>query len=172
MTSWTRFWLAALFVGCSPSVVCYTESFVDFGFFSAIFISWLFKDIRNAPHRRLEIKEISEQHGSDPPRLTRHTHLGNDLRVIRLTCKQWCYLTYNNGVSFRNRSDCWSQWPAQCSQLWSHCLLVWIWIPWKFIHHRMSVSNGWVLSLKIRFLLRICVSQTRTRLSSHFLSGV
>ena len=47
-------------------------------------------------------------------------------------------------------------------------LLVWIWISWKFIHHGMSVSNGWVLSLKIQFLLSIHVSWTSTRLSSHF----
>ena len=165
MTSWTRCWLAALFVGCSPSVVCCTESFVDFDFFSAIFISWIIKDIRNAPHRRSAIKEVSEQGGSDPPRSTRHTHLENyhhwrRLHVTRLTC--------NIGINFRNRCDCWSQWPFQCTQLWSQFLLVWVWISWKFIHHRMSVSNGWVLSLKMSFLLSICVSWTSTRLSSHF----
>ena len=67
-------------------------------------------------------------------------------------------LTGNSGVNFRNR----------CIQLWSQFLLVWIWISWKFIHHRISVSNGWVLSLKILFLLSIRVSRTSTRLSSHF----
>ena len=88
MTSWTRCWLAALFVGCSPSVVCCTESFVDFDFFSAIFISWIIKGIRKAPHRRLELKEVSEQSGFDPPRSTHHTHLEN-----YLTCKGLCNYT-------------------------------------------------------------------------------
>ena len=76
-------------------------------------------------------------------------------------------LAYNSGVSFKHRSDFWSQWPFHCSQLWSGYLLVWIWISWKFIHHRMSVSNGWFLSLKIRFLLRICVKSNtyKTELS-------
>ena len=87
MTSWTRCWLAALFVGCSPSVVCCTESFVDFDFSSAIFISLIIKDIRNAPHRGLEIKEVSEQGGSDPTRSTRHTHLEN--------CHHWRRPSYN-----------------------------------------------------------------------------
>ena len=146
MTWWTRCWLAALFVGCLKSVVCCTETFVDFVFSSAIFISWIIKDIRNAAHRRLEIKEVFERGDSEPPRSTRHTHIlkiittGKDLRVSRLTC--------NGGASFRNRYDCWSQWPVQCSQLWSQFLLVWIWISSKVIHHRMSVSDGWVLSLK------------------------
>ena len=85
---------------------------------------------------------------------------GEDLRVTRLTC--------NSGVNFRNRYDCWSQWPIQCSQLWSQFLLVWIWNSWKCIHHRMSVSNGWVLSLKIQFILSIRISQTSTSFSSHF----
>ena len=43
------------------------ESFVVFDFFFAIFISWIVKNIRHTPHRRLEIKEVSEQSGSDPP---------------------------------------------------------------------------------------------------------
>ena len=125
------------------------------------------KDIRNASYRRLEIKEVSEQGGSDPLRSTRRTHLedyrtttGEDLRVTRLTC--------NSGVNFRNRYECWSQWPIQCSQLWSQYFLAWIWISWKFTHHRMSVSNIRVLSLKIQFLLSIRVSRTSTRLSNHF----
>ena len=37
------------------TVVCYGEIFVDFDFFSAIFISSIIMEIRNAPHRRLEI---------------------------------------------------------------------------------------------------------------------
>ena len=95
MTSWTRCWLATLFVGCSPLVVCSTESFIDFDFFSAIFISWIIKDIQKAPHRRLEIKEVSEQGGSDPPRSTRHTHLENYHHWQRPSCnqtdmQQWC----------------------------------------------------------------------------------
>ena len=90
---------------------------------------------------------------------TRSTTTGED-RVTRLSC--------NSGVSFRNRSDCWSQWPSRCSQLWSHIFLVWIRISCKFNHHQRSVSNGWVLSPKIRFLLNIRVSWARTRLSSHF----
>ena len=136
MNSWTRCWLAVLFVGCSPSVVCWIESFVDFDFFSAIFISWIIKDIQKAPHRRLE--EVSEQCGSDPlDQLATHflktTTTGERLRVTRLTC--------NSGVNFRNRYDCWSQRPIQCIQLWSQILLVWIWISWKFIHHQMSESK-------------------------------
>ena len=95
MTPWTQCWLAALFVGCSPSVVCCTESFVDFDFSSAIFISLIIKDIRNAPHWRLEIKEVSEQGGSDPTRSTRHTHLENCHHWRRPSCneadmQQWC----------------------------------------------------------------------------------
>ena len=88
------------------------------------------------------------------------TTTGEDLRVTLLTC--------NSGVSFRNRSECLSQWPSQCSRLWSQCLLIWIWISGKFIHHQMSESNGWVLSLNISFLLNIPVSLKDTWLSSHF----
>ena len=76
--------------------------------------------------------------------------LAKDLRKTRLTCK--------SGVSLRNRYDYWSQLALQCI----------IWISWKSIHHRMSVSKGWVLSPKIQFLLSICVSRTSTRLSNHF----
>ena len=77
--------------------------FVDFDFFSAIFITWIIRDIRNAPHRRLEIKKVSEQGGSDPPdQLATHilktATTGEDLRVTRLTC--------NSDVNFRNRYDC------------------------------------------------------------------
>ena len=104
------------------------------------------------------------QLSSDKFQLATHilktTTTGKDLRVTRLTC--------NSGVNFRNRYHCWSQWPIQCIQLWSQLLLVWIWIFWKFIHHRMSVSSGLVLSLKIEFLHSIRVSRTSTRLSSHF----
>ena len=75
------------------------------------------------------------------------------------------WLTRNSVVNFRNQSNCQSQCPSQCSRL---CLLVWIWISWKFTHHQMSVSNRWFLSLKIWFLLKICISWTRTRLSSNF----
>ena len=166
-TSWTRCWLAALFIGCSPSVVCCTESLVDFDFFPRLSFSFfsIFKDIWNAPHRRLEIKEVSEQDGSDQPdqpatHILKTTTTGEDHRVTRLTC--------NSGVNYRNRYDCWSQWPIQCIQLWSQFLLVWIWIIWICIHHRMSVSNGWILSLNIEFLLSIRFSTTSTRLSSHF----
>ena len=105
---------------------------------------------------------------TQPDQLTTYTlettSTNEDLRVTRLTC--------NRGVSFRNRSDFWSQWPSQCSQLWSLCLLVWIWISWRFIHHRMSISNGWVLPLKIRFFLRIRVSRTLLDWTDIFLSGV
>ena len=164
MTSWTRCWLAALFVGCLLSVVCWTESFVDFDFFSAIFISLIIKDIRNAPHRRLEIKEVSEQDGFEhPDQLATHimeTSTAGGDRVTRPTC--------NSGVSFRNQYNCWSQWPTRCSQLWSHIFLVWTWISWKFIDHRRRISNGWVLSLKVRFLLNIRFSQTLTSPSIHF----
>ena len=99
---------------------------------------------------------------SDPSRSTRHAHLENYLhwRKTRLTCK--------SDVSFRSRFEFWLQWPIRCIQLWSQFLLVWIWITWKSILHRMSASNGWVLSLNIQFLLSIRVSRTRTRLSSHF----
>ena len=95
MTSWTRCWLAALFVGCSPSVVCCTESFVDFDFSSAIFISLIIKGIQNAPHRRLEIMEMSKQGGSDQTRSTRHTHLENCHHWRRPSCNEadmqrWC----------------------------------------------------------------------------------
>ena len=31
---------------------------------------------KGIPHKRFEIKEVSEQSGFDPPRSTRHTHLG------------------------------------------------------------------------------------------------
>ena len=165
MTSWTRCWLAALFVGCSPSVVCCIQSFVDFDFFPVIFISWITKDTRKAPHRRLEIKNVSERAVlTHPDQLAIHilktATTGEDLSVTRLAC--------NSGVNFRNLYDCWSQWPIQCIQLWSQLLLAWIWISWKFIHHRMSVSNEWVLSLKVQFPLSVRVSRTSTRLSSHF----
>ena len=94
---------AALFVGWSPSAVCCTESFVDFDFFSAIFISWVFKDIRKTPDRRLEIKEVSERAVlTHPDQLATHilktTTTGEDLRVTRVTC--------NSGVNFRNWYDC------------------------------------------------------------------
>ena len=61
------------------------------------------KDIRNAAHRRLEIKKVSEQGGSDPPdQLATHilktATTGEDLRVTRLTC--------NSGVNFRNQYGC------------------------------------------------------------------
>ena len=87
---------------------------------------------------------------------------GEDLSVTRLTC--------NGGVIFRNWFDCWWQWPSQCSWLWSWYLLIWIWISWKIIHHRMSVSNSLVLFLKIWFLLSTGVSQKYPRLSSHIYS--
>ena len=45
---------------------------------------------------------------------------GEDLRVTRLTG--------NSGVSFRSRSDCWSQLPIQCGRLRSQSLLDWVWI--------------------------------------------
>ena len=139
-----------------------------FLFFSVIFISWIIKDIRKAPHRRLEIKKVSERAVlTHPDQLATHilktTTIGEDLSVTRLTC--------NSGINFRNRYGCWSQWPIQCIQLWSQFLLVWIWISWKSIHHRMSVLNGWVLSLKIQFLPSIRVNKTSTRLSSHFYSA-
>ena len=95
MTSWTRCWLAELFVGCSPSVVRCTERFVDFVFFSTIFIFWIIKDIQNAHHRRLEIMEMSKQGGSDQTRSTRHTHLENCHHWRRPSCNEtdmqrWC----------------------------------------------------------------------------------
>ena len=120
--------------------------------------------------QKVRDKEGLWKGGSDPLRWTRHrlhilkiTTTGEDLRVTRLTC--------NSSVNFRNRYDHWSQWPIQCIQLWSQFLLVWIWISWKSIHHRMSVLNGWVLSLKIQFLPSIRVNKTSTRLSSHFYSA-
>ena len=118
-----------------------------------------------SPHRRLEIKEVSERAVlTYPDQLAIHilkpTTTGEDLGITRLTC--------NSGVNFGNRYDCWSQWPIQCIRLWSQFLLAWIWISLKCIHHRMSVSNRWVLSLKIQFLLSICVSRTSIRPSSHF----
>ena len=50
---------------------------------------------RNAPNRRLVIKEVSEQVGSDPTLSTRHTHLGNHHHWQRPSCnwtdlQQWC----------------------------------------------------------------------------------
>ena len=73
------------------------------GRLSAIFISLIIKDIRNAPYRRLEIKEVSEQAVlTHPDQLATHilktTTTGEDLRVTRLTC--------NSGVNFRNRYEC------------------------------------------------------------------
>ena len=128
MTSWTRCLLAVIFVGCSPTIVCWIESFVDLDFSSAIFISWIIKDIRKAPHVRLKMKEVPERAVlTDPDQLAIHmlkiTISNKDLRVTRLTC--------NSGVNFRNGYDCWSQWPIQCSQLRSQFLLVSIWISWK-----------------------------------------
>ena len=120
---------------------------------------------QNFPHRRLEIKKVSEQGGPDPPRSTLHTHLetttaGQDLRVTRLT--------YNSGVRFRNRYDCWSRWPSQSKQLRLQFLFVLLWISWNYIHHRISVSNGWVLSIKKSVPSKHRVSRTRTRLRSYF----
>ena len=86
--------------------------------------------------------------------------------LVKDLCVTW--LTCNSGVRFRNRYDYWLHWPIQPVQLWSQFLLVRIRISWKFIHHWMSVSNSWVLSLKIKFLLSIRVSRRRTRPSSHF----
>ena len=165
MTSWTRCWLAALFVVCSASVVGCIASFVDFDFSPAIFLSWIIKDTRKAPHRRLEKKEVSERAVLTHPdqlatRILKITTTGEDLRVTRVTC--------SSGVNFGNWYNCWSQWPIQCIQLSSQFLLIWIWISWKSIHCPLSVSNGWALSLKIQFLLSIRVSRTSTRLSSHF----
>ena len=74
-----------------------------------------------------------------------NTTTGDDFWVTRLTC--------NYGVNFRNRFDCWSQWPsAQSVIVIMACLLIWIWISWKFIHYQMLVSNGQVPSLNISFL--------------------
>ena len=165
MTSRTQCWLAAFLSAVPRRSSAALKYFVDFDFFSAIFISWIIKDIRNAPHRRLEIKRsLNRAVLTHPDQLATHiletTTTGEDLRVTRLTC--------NSGVNFKNQSHCWSQCPSRCSQLWLRIFLVWIWICWKFIHHRMSVSNGWVLSLRIQFLLSIRASRTRTRLSSHF----
>ena len=75
--------------------------------------------------------------------------------------------TCNSDVSLWNWSNCWSQWPSEYCRLWSQCPLIWIWISWKFILYRTSVSNKWVLSLKIWFLLSIHISQKLTRQSSH-----
>ena len=94
------------------------------------------------------------------PHILKTTSTGEDLHITRLTC--------DSGVNFRNQYDCWPQWPIQRIQLWSQFLLIWIRTSWKFIHYRMSVSNRWVLSLKIQLLLSIRISQTSTRLSSHF----
>ena len=164
MTSWTRCWLAALSVGCSPLVVRCTESF-DFDFFSAIFISWMIKDIR-----KCSLQKVRDKGGLwtgrfwpnpiNSPHILKTTSTGEDLHITRLTC--------DSGVNFRNQYDCWPQWPIQRIQLWSQFLLIWIRTSWKFIHYRMSVSNRWVLSLKIQLLLSIRISQTSTRLSSHF----
>ena len=161
MTSLTRCWLAALFVSCSPSVVCWIE-------FSAIFISWIIKDSRKAPHRRLEIKEVSKQGGSDPPQSIRHTlkttATDEDLRVTRLT--------FNSGVNFRNRYDCWSQRPIQCIQLWSQILLVWIWISWKFIHHQMSESKQMGSVPKNSVSSQHSCQSNKYKTEQPFLSGV
>ena len=128
-----------------------------------------YRELPKSSPQKVRVKEVSERVVlTHPDQLAMHilkiTTSGEHLRVTRLTC--------NSGVNFRNRYDCWSQWPIRFIQLWSQFFLVWIWISWKFIHHRMSVSNRWVLSLKIQFLLSIRVSRTSTRLSSHFLSGV
>ena len=102
-----------------------------------------------------EIKEVSERAVlTHPDQLAIHilktTTSGDDLRVTRLTC--------NSGVNFRNRYVCWSQWPIQ---LWSKFLLVWIWTFSTFIYHRISVSKGWVLSLKIKFSAFTSVEQVQ-----------
>ena len=95
--------MAALFVGCLPSVVGCTEIYVDFEISLAIFISWIIKGIRNAPQRRLEIKEVSERAVlTHPDQLAIHilktATTGEDLSVTRLAC--------NSGVNFRNLYDC------------------------------------------------------------------
>ena len=96
--------MAALFVGCSPSVVRCIKSVVDFDLFSAIFISSIIKDIRKAPHRKLEIKKVSERAVlTHPVQLAIHslkiTTTGEeDLRVTRLKCK--------SDVNVRNQYDC------------------------------------------------------------------
>ena len=87
--------MAALFVGCSPSVVCCTYSFVDFDFFSAIFYILDNQEHPKRSHKRLEIKEVSEQGGSDPPRSTRQTHHENYHHWRRPSrnwtdMQQWC----------------------------------------------------------------------------------
>ena len=92
------------------------------------------------------------------------TTTGKDLRVTRLTC--------NNGVNFRNRSNCWSQWPFHSSRLCSRCLIVWIWISWKFIHHRMSVSNRWFLSLKNSLPSQHSRQSNKYKTEQPILSGV
>ena len=167
MTSWTRCWLAALFVGCSPLVVGWIESFVDFDFFHHDFH---FLDYQQHPKRspqrvrNFKKRSLNRAVLTHPDQLAIHnlktTTTGEGRRVTRLTC--------NSGVNFRNRYECWSQWSIQCIQQWPQFLHVWIRTSWKCIHHRMSVSNGWVLSLKIQFFLSIRASRTSTRLSSRF----
>ena len=96
-----------------------------------------------------EVRGLSTGRSEHPDQLAPHilqtTTTGEDLRVSKLT--------RNSGFNFRNRSDSWSKWPSQCSRLWSQYLLVWVWISWKCIHYRMSVSNGWVLPLKKKSVL-------------------
>ena len=120
--------------------------------------------------QKVRDKEGLWKGGSDPLRSTRHRHLENYHHWWGPSCN---WLTCNSGVNFRNQYDCWSQWPIQCIELWSQFLLVCIWTSWKFIHHRMSVSNGWVLSLKIQFLLSIRVRQSnKYKTEQPFSSGV
>ena len=159
---WThKCWLAALFVGCSPSVVCCTEMFIGFDFFSTTFISWMIRTSEILPQK-------VRDKGTDLKRVFLNHPCQLATRILETTTTGVTRLTCNSAINFWNQSDCWSQWPSQCSQLWSQYLLVWIWISWKCIHHRMSVSNRWVLSLKNRFLLSICVTRTRTRLNRRF----
>ena len=131
---------------------------VVFDFFSAIFISWIIKDIRNAPHRGLEIMEVSEQGGSDPTRSTRHTHLEN--------CHHWRRPSYNE-----TDMQQWCQFQEPVRLLIAMALLEYLFMVTISSHLNLNFLKGSVDKKKFSFFSAFA-SVEKCKTEQPFVSGV
>ena len=101
-------------VFCPLLAVC----FVDFDFFSAIFICWIIMEIRNAPYRRLQINGgLWTGRSWTTPINSPHTSWKLPLQYLRVT------ITWNNGVNLLEPVRLLIAIASQCWRLWSRCLL-------------------------------------------------
>ena len=121
MTSWSRCWLARFLTAACR------RSFAALIFRLILTFSCEFLYLDNQGHPKRSQQETRDKRRA-PNRavLTHPDQLAVHILKITTTAED-LRVTCNSGVSFRNRYDCWSQWPIQCNQLWSQFLLFWIW---------------------------------------------